>query len=104
MLQRELSSRHGYYEQQCPFGRDDDAVSSADTERDNERMADGSPSEDISYQPLRSVQDRQCFLIVNRIPCDVYMCECACVCVCARMCNYVAIRFLMILVSMCVPV
>ena len=99
MLKRELSSRHGYYEQQCPFGRDDDAVSSADTER----MADGSPSEDISYQPLRSVQDRSCFLMRTALP-AMSTCVHAHVCVCVPARDYVAIRFLMMLVSVCLSV
>jgi hypothetical protein len=52
-LKRQLSDRHGYAAaQHCPFG-DDDALSSASTESDVPRLADGSLFEDIGYQPLR---------------------------------------------------
>lgn len=55
MLKRELSDRHGYNEEKCPFENhdsDDDVSSSADTEQ---RLPDGSiiVVDEIMYQPLR---------------------------------------------------
>jgi len=47
-LKRQLSDRHGYAQETCPF--DDDQASTAGTE---ERLPDGEPTEEFTYQPLR---------------------------------------------------